>query len=141
MRYEYPVDLIREKDGRVSVVFDGLPGSTWGANKTEALARAKNALATVLSGYVDENHPVPTPKPARGRPVVALGALEAGKLALYNAMLSTGISNVELARRIGTDEKSVRRLHDPLHRSHIGQVETALAALGLRLSVESHKAA
>jgi hypothetical protein len=31
--------------------------------------------------------------------------------------------------------KSIRRLRDPLHRSHIGQIETALRALGRRLEV------
>ncbi len=141
MRYEYPVDLIREDDGRVSVTFDGLPGATWGADEAEAMARAADALVTVLSAYVDEGRSVPAPRPARGRPVVAIAALEAAKLALHNAMLSAGVSNVALARRIGSDEKSIRRLRDPLHRSHIGQGETALAALGRRLSVEIREAA
>lgn len=141
MRYEFPVDLIREADGRVSAVFDGLPGSTLGVDETDALVRAKDALVTVLSAYVDGGQRVPAPATARGRPVVALGALEASKLALHDIMLSVGISNVELARRMGTDEKAIRRLRDPLHRSHIGQVETALTMLGHRLSVETRAAA
>jgi antitoxin HicB len=45
------------------------------------------------------------------------------------------VSNVELARRLGTDEKAVRRLRDPLHGSRIEAVEAALRALGKRLEV------
>ncbi len=136
MRYEYPVRLAREDDGSVTLTFDGLPGVTWGATEAEALGQAADALVTVLSAYVEDGEPVPTPKPARGRPVVAVGTLEAAKLALHDAMLASGISNVQLAQRLGTDEKAVRRLRDPLHRSHIGAVETALAMLGRRLAVD-----
>jgi antitoxin HicB len=67
---------------------------------------------------------------------VAVGPLAAAKLALHEAMLEGGVGNVELAKRLGLDEKAVRRLRDPLHRSHIGAVETALRALGRRLVVE-----
>jgi antitoxin HicB len=141
MRFEYPVDLFREADGTISVTFDGLPGATWGADSPQALSRAADALVTVLSGFIDDGVAVPAPAPARGRPLVSLGALEAAKIALHNAMLAAGISNVELAQRIGIDEKAVRRLRDPLHRSHIGQVEAALKALGQRLAVEVRQAA
>jgi antitoxin HicB len=140
MRYEYPVDLTQEADG-VSVLFDGLPGATWGADEAAALVRAADALITVLSGFVDDGKPVPTPAPARGRKMVALGVLETGKIALHNAMLAAGVTNMELARRLQTDEKAIRRLRDPLHRSHIGQVEAALSELGHRLSVDVRKAA
>ena len=51
-------------------------------------------------------------------------------------MLERGVSNVELADSLGLDEKAVRRLRDPLHRSHIGAVEAALRAFGRRLVVE-----
>jgi cell division inhibitor SulA len=41
----------------------------------------------------------------------------------------------ELARRLGLQENGVRRLLDLDHRSHIDQVDRALAALGKRLEV------
>ncbi len=68
-------------------------------------------------------------------------ALEAAKAALHNAMLAASVSNAELARRLGADEKSVRRLRDPPHRSHIGHVEAALRALGQRLFIDLQSAA
>ena len=50
------------------------------------------------------------------------------------------MTNVELGRRLGISEGAVRRLVDLDHRSHIGQIETALAALGQQLVVEVHAA-
>jgi antitoxin HicB len=141
MRYEFPVNLTREDDGRVSVTFDNIPGSTWGKDETEALQMASDALVTALSMYVDDGEPIPAPKAARGRPVVVLATLDAAKLALHNAMIAAKMTNVELARRLNLDEKAIRRLRDPLHKSHIGQVEAALKCLGQRLSIEVHKAA
>jgi hypothetical protein len=56
-------------------------------------------------------------------------------------MQAAGISNVELGRRLDLDEKAVRRLRDPLHRSHIGQLEAAMKTLGKRLEVSVRDAA
>ncbi len=136
MRYAFPATLEPEPDGSaITVTFGGLPGATWGASESEALARAEDLLVTALSFYTDDGQPIPPPPDTNGRPVVAVPPLVAAKLALHDAMLAAGVSNVELGRRIGLDEKAVRRLRDPLYRSHIGGVETALRALGRRLDV------
>jgi len=141
MRYAYPVTLEPEAGGDgITAIFDGLPGATWGATEAEALTMAEDLLVTALSFYTDDEKPLPRPAPSQGRPVISVPPLVAAKLALHDAVLAAGISNVELGRRIGVDEKAVRRLRNPLHRSHIGAVETALRALGKRLVVEAEKA-
>lgn len=119
----------------ITVTFDNLPGATFGTTQTEALARAKDLLESALSFYTDDVLPVPRPAPAKGRPVVHPRPLVAARMALHDAMLAAGLSNVGLGRRLGLDEKAVRRLRDPLHRSHIGQIEAALRVLGKRLEV------
>jgi antitoxin HicB len=43
----------------------------------------------------------------------------AAKAALYLAMREAGISNVQLARKLGCDEKEVRRMLDPRPRPSI----------------------
>ena len=63
----------------------------------------------------------------------ALPTLVSAKLALYEAIRETHISNIEFGKR--------RRLLDLEHRSHIGQVEAGLQALGRRLKVEVQEAA
>ena len=134
MPYAYPANLERDADG-VTLTFDGLPGATWGATDREALGQAEDFLGTALSACIEDGKPVPEPKVASGRPVVTVPALVAAKLALHNAMLAQGITNVDLAHRLGADEKTVRRLRDPLYRSRIDGVESALRLLGRRLEI------
>ena len=97
------------------------------------MAEAKDCLIAALGGYIQERRKIPRSSPARGRPLVALPALVAAKTALYSEMRVQGIGNTVLAKQLGITEGAVRRLIDPDHRSHIGQVETALGALGQRL--------
>ena len=136
MRYAYPYSLEPQPEGGFTVTFPDVPEAiTEGDTEAKARARAEDALVAALSFYTDDARKLPTPSAARGRPVAMLPPLVAAKLALHDAMLAAGISNVELARRLGLEEKAVRRLRDPLHRSHIGQVEAALRLLGRRLEV------
>lgn len=72
--------------------------------------------------------------------MVTLPVLVAAKIALYSAMRSQGVGNTALAARLGVSEGAVRRLVDLDHRSHIGQVGTALHALGQRLTVATRAA-
>jgi antitoxin HicB len=136
VRYAYPYDMVAQPEGGFTVTFPDVPEAiTEGDTAAEVRQRAEDALVTALSFYTDAGRPVPKPSPAYGRPLAVVPILEAAKLALHETMLVDQVSNVELGRRLGMDEKAVRRLRDPLHRSHIGQVEAALRALGRRLEV------
>jgi antitoxin HicB len=138
MWYAYPFDLEAQLEGGFTATFPDVPEAiTEGGTEAETSARAEDALVTALSFYTDDNKPLPRPSPAKGRPIAVVPPLVAAKLALHDAMLAAGLSNVELARRLGLDEKAVRRLRDPLHRSHIGQVEAALRQFGKRLEVRA----
>ncbi len=87
MRHAYPTNLEWEPDGSaVTVTFDDLPGATFGATEADALARAEDLLATGLSFYTDET--LPTPMPA------------------------ASLSNAGPARRLGPDEKAMRRVRE-----------------------------
>lgn len=136
MRYAYPFEMKPQPEGGYTVTFPDVPEAiTEGDTVSEARANAEDALVTALSFYTDDVRQLPTPSPARGRPLAMVPPLVAAKLALHDAMLASGTSNVELGRRLNLDEKAARRLRDPMHRSHIGQVEAALRHLGKRLEV------
>ena len=140
-RLAYPVRLEAEEGGAVLASFPDVPEAlTEGATEREALARAEDCLIAALGGYIEARRDVPRPSPGKGRPVVALPALAAAKIALYRAMREGGVGNAELAGRLGAVEGTVRRLLDLDHRSHIGQVEAALHALGQRLVVATQAA-
>lgn len=136
MRYAYPYELVPQPEGGFTVTFPDVPEAiTQGETEEEAAAMAEDALVTALSFYTDKGEPLPRPSPAHGRPVAYVPALVAAKLALHDAMLAAGVSNVALARRLGVDEKTVRRLRDPLHQSRISQIDAALRALGRRMAI------
>src|SRR5947207_4674982 len=136
MGYAYPYDLLPQPEGGFTVTFpDVAEAITQGDTAEEAAAMAEDALVAALSFYTDGADLLPRPSPTHGRPLAYVPPLVAAKLALHDAMLAAGVSNVALARRLGTDEKTVRRLRDPLHQSRINQIDAALRALGKRMGI------
>ncbi len=135
--FAYPVTLSHEED-TVLVSFPDIPEAlTEGDDEAEALYEAADCLVAALGGYIELRRDIPAPsRPRRGQPVVRVPPLVAAKLALYRAMRGSGLTRVALGKRLGISEGAVRRLLDLDHRSHIGQVEAALAVLGKRLVVE-----
>jgi antitoxin HicB len=132
-----------QEDGGFVVTFRDVPEAiTHGKTIEEALRNAADALTVALDGYVEAGWAFPsgTIRRAREHPV-ALPALVAAKLELYRRMCETGTTRVALARMLGVDERAVRRLLAYKHRSHIGQIEAALAKLGKRLEISVRDAA
>ena len=150
MRYAYPCAITLDEEekkatGREAylVTFPDLYGAnTGGWSKEEALEMAEDCLAVALGMYITSREDVPSPSPlSEGQELIAVPTIVAAKLALYKAMREQGITNVALADRLGLSEGAVRRLVNPEHRSHIGQVERALRAVGHTLVVEDIVAA
>jgi antitoxin HicB len=65
----------------------------------------------------------------------------AAKAALYLSMVETGITNAQLARKLGCDEKEVRRMLDPRHPTKLPRIKEALDVFGKRLVVSVEEAA
>ena len=142
MRYVYPCILHPEEGGGFYVSFPDVPGAlTCGDSREEALEMAEDALVVMLGAYVDcaETIPVPSP-PAEYQELVALPPVVAAKLALYTAMREQGVSQSELANRLGLKESAVTKLLDPDYGSHMTQVMNALKAVGRTLVVEDSAA-
>ena len=136
MRFAWPADVLEEDDG-VTVTFPDVPGAiTWGQTRSEATEKASDALVSILSSMIEGGEPIPQPSAPDGRSMISMPALDAAKVALHMTMLERKISNVELGRLMGLDEKAIRRLRDPLHSSHIENVARALRLLGRRLEVQ-----
>ncbi len=141
MRYAYPCELTPE-DGGFTVSFpDVSEALTSGDDRLDALKMAEDALAVALGGYVHARWGIPAPSAlAKGQYMVPLRPVVAAKLALYTAMRAQGITKVALGGKLGITESAVRKLVDPDHRSHIGQVEAALKVLGRALVIEDKTA-
>ena len=138
MRFIYPAEIEQDEAGYFVVTFPDVPEAVTDAReRTEALAEAADALAVALAGYVHAGRSLPRPSAAHGRQKVAVPGLVAAKLALWEALRAEGISQTELARRLGKTENTVRRLLDPDHSSRWENIEAALAALGRQIVVEA----
>lgn len=142
MEFVYPVDLT-DDEGTLMVSFPDVPEAlTCGDDEADALEAAADGLLVALGGYVKARRSLPVPSRAkRGQRSIAIPALAGAKLALYQAMLDQKVTNVALAGRLGLKENAVRRLLHLGHRSHIDQIDAALAELGQRITVAVSKAA
>jgi len=134
--FDYPV-ILTPDDGTVLVTFPDVPEAiTFGADESEALLHAVDALETAMSFYVDARKPLPlASKAKRGQHTVSPSALECAKLGVYQAMTEQGIKKAELARRLGWHMPQVDRLFDLHHASKLDQIEAAARALGRRVEV------
>jgi len=139
MKYVFPATLTQDDEGRWLVTFPDVPEAlTDGANHDEALDEAADALGAALAGYVHERRDIPVPGRVKGSQApVCVPPLVAAKLALYQTMREQGVTNTELAGRLGVSEAVVRRLVNPDHSSKIEKVQAALLVLGKHLVVEA----
>lgn len=143
MKFIYPAKIEDDGTGNRLVTFKDLPyGATEGKTLEEALIAAKGCLEEVISGCIDDKEDIPVPSIAQdGEYLIELPAQTAAKTALYIAIQKSGLSNSELARRLGVNEKEVRRMIDPRHATKLPRIEMALAALGYHLFVSMETAA
>jgi antitoxin HicB len=135
----WPAMLVGDGDGRVQVRFPDFPEAlTDGAGEREALAEAADCLAETVAARIADAEDIPAPGPLRrGMHVVALPPVLAYKAALFSTMRRDRISKSELARRLGVDEKDVRRLLDPRYRgSKADRLHAALAACGVIAQIQ-----
>lgn len=141
-RYVYPLNFEPDDNGTLLLTSEDFPElTTLGEDERDALIHAADALAVMAAQYMRRGLKIPSGSPARGRPTVALPALVALKVSLYESMREAGVSRSELARMLAIDPRQVRRMLDPLTSSRVEELERALAALGKRLEIRISDAA
>jgi antitoxin HicB len=136
--YEYPVTLVPdENDGGFVVTFEDYPEAiTQGENVADALHEAEDCLEEAVANRIVRGVELPRPSsPKAGQSVISLPAPTAVKAAFYCAIRELSASKVELAVRLGVDEKEVRRLLDPHHGSKLTRIDELLRMLGKRLTI------
>ena len=135
--YVYRAEFERGARRGLVVSFPDVPEAiTQGRDMADARAMAEEALGLVLLTYLERGMPLPKPR-ARRRDLVEISVAPdvAAKLAVLEAFRAAGITKTELARRIGKNEKEVRRILDPRHATKLPALTAALRALGKRLVV------
>ena len=138
MKFVYPARLSQQAEDEVVVSFRDVPWChTSGADVTEALAEGEDALEEAIAGCINHNEAIPFPsEPLPGEFLVTVPAETAAKAALALAFRASGLTRVALAKRLGVDDKVVRRMLDPRHRTSIRRLNDALRALGSEAVLE-----
>ena len=131
----YPIEL-EEDDGTIMVTSPDFPElTTFGEDRTEALARAVDAFDEAIAARIHLGQEIPSP--SRGKNQVRLPTLTAVKVILYQGMKDQGIGKAELARRLGWHLPQVDRVLDVNHRSRLDRMDAALEAIGRHLEVSA----
>jgi len=136
-RFEYAVALKPAEEGGFVVTCRDLPQLiTQGDDLAHALAEAVDAMDEVFAAYMLAGLDFPVPSKARrGEHRVAPPAGALAKAALFVAMREAGINKMQLAKRLGVDEKEVRRLLDPHYPSKLPRIAKAVELLGMHLVI------
>lgn len=131
----YPVTLTADDNDTILVTFQDFPeAQTFGDDEEEALARAADALETVIDAYIRDRRDIPSPSKVTGASVT-LPSLIATKVQIYKAMRTQKIGKAELAKRLGAHLPQIDRLLDIKHGSKLDQLEAAAHALGAELEI------
>jgi antitoxin HicB len=135
--FSYPASVVRDEAGFYLVTFPDFPEAASDAKSREqALDEAADALEEAIAGRINRGDPIPFPSVRRSKQaLISVPTQMAVKAALYRAVKEAGIRNTELAKRLGADEKEIRRLLDPHHRTKLPRLEAALGAVGKKLVI------
>ncbi|NEP36994.1 type II toxin-antitoxin system HicB family antitoxin [Moorena sp. SIO3B2] len=131
-RFSFPARFTPdESDGGFVVTFQDLPEAiTQGDSIEQALAEAADCLEEAIAARIDDQLDIPNPSPpAGGDYLVPVPIQTALKAALYLAMCEAGITSLQLAHTLNTDEQEVKRILDPDNGTKLPTLERALAAL------------
>ncbi|WP_338570461.1 type II toxin-antitoxin system HicB family antitoxin [Erwinia billingiae] len=130
----YPINL-ESCEGGYFVSFPDIPEAlTQGDTREEALEMGLDALVTSFDFYFEDNRPVPLPGDINGD-YVDVPASVAAKVMMLNAFIDSGLTQVELASRMGVKKQEVTRLFNLHHSTKIDTIQKALSALGKRLEL------
>ncbi len=142
-RMAWPASAETQDDGGVLVRLRDIPGAlTEGADRAEALVNASDALSEAIAATMAGREDIPPPSKRRtGEFMVAPDAVIAFKAIVYAAMRANGLSNIDMAARLGVDEKEIRRMLDPAHTgTRVSRYVTALAVCDIEIEVAARPA-
>lgn len=134
----WPATMKNQKGGGVLVRFRDIPqATTEGEDMADAASMARDALSEAIAAFIKGRMDIPAPSaPRKGEVAVHPEEAIALKALVYSAMRDNGISNVDMAARIGVDEKEVRRMLDPaLTGTKISRYAVALAVCNIEIEI------
>ena len=141
--FVYPARFERADKPGVVITFRDVPEAiTQGNGAKDVLWQAADCLEEAIAGRIADGREIPkASRAARCERLIPVPAPMAAKAAIYLAMREAGMTNVQLARKLGCAEKEVRRLLDPRRPTKLPRIKQAPDVLGKRLVVSVEEAA
>lgn len=132
---KYPIQLEECPEGGYFVSFPDIPEAlTQGETREESLAMGLDALLTSFEFYFEDGRKIPLPSEVTGDFVqVPLSVM--AKIIMLNEFIDSGMSQVELAGRLGTTKQEVQRIINLKHSTKIDRIDQAVHALGKNLEL------
>ncbi len=134
---QYHVRL--EKEGRSwNAIFADAPGCvTYGRSRAQAMAAAREALEGWLEAHLVDGRAPPRPaKTARNAEPVEVDPQLGLAIELRWARQEAGLSQTELASRVGVSQQQIAKLEKPGANPSIATLRKVAAALGVRVQLE-----
>jgi DNA-binding XRE family transcriptional regulator len=128
-----------EREGRRwNAVFVDAPGcATFAPSREKVLAAAKEALEGWLEAHLLDGRAPPKPaSSSRGAERIEIDAQLAVAVALRWARQAAGLTQTQLASRIGVSQQQVAKLERPGANPSIATLRKVAAALGVRVRFE-----
>jgi antitoxin HicB len=132
----YYVAKLRREGKRWLVDFPDCPGcQTFGDSRNEATQMAADALAGWLASILKHGELPPVPKSREGPSTVSVEvpARLAAVIMIRLRRAKLGLTQKQLAQRLGVTQQQVAKLEDPDTNSSLASIEKAMRALGVRL--------
>jgi antitoxin HicB len=135
--YQYPAEFTPAAEGGYVVTFVDVPEVvTQGESIEQCIEEASDALEEAIIGRINTCDTIPLPSVVqKGQYLIPVPIQTAFKAALYEEIQRQGMNKVEMAARLGIDEKEVRRLLDPHHASKLPRIAEVLERVGKRIVV------
>ena len=142
-QFIYPANVEKDEGGFYFVTFPDIErAATDGESLEEALEEAKDCLLEAIAFRITQNMDIPyASELKKGQYPVALSPLMAAKTALYITLKESGLNKSSLAKKLGIDEKEVRRMLSPKHQTKVSRIDEVLNALGKKLVISIADAA
>jgi DNA-binding XRE family transcriptional regulator len=134
---QYHVRL--EKEGRSwNAIFADAPGcATYGRSRAQAMAAAREALEGWLEAHLVDGRSPPRPaRTARNAEPVEVDPQLGLAIELRWARQEAGLSQAELASRVGVSQQQIAKLERPGANPSIATLRKVAAALGVRVQLE-----
>jgi antitoxin HicB len=133
---QYPAVLEKDDNDTWLVTFPDFEDAvTFGDTRAEALARAVDALETVILSRMKHKLDIPAPSAARGRPLVSIPPLTAAKALLYQELRAQNLSIRQLASKLHCEYPVAHRLLDVSRKTQVNEIAKAFQALGKRVII------